>query len=313
MTGNRSKRETGGTTDRRRFLRATGGAVAFGTLAGCVGGDGGGDEGPITLGSLQPLSGPFTPWGQAHGAGMAFAVQEINDDGGVMGRDLEIEEDDTESDPGEADTIFRRMVEEGDAVAVTGPVSSDVGIATRETAEELETPLILHMAGSHRILPKDVRYCFRMGSHSAVTDMRSVLGMVEEQGFTEVGAIIADYEWGRSVETTIGELLPEGVNLSMEVAPLGEDNFSPFLRNFPEGVEVVLASGHPPGSTSIHGQAIDLGLDHEYTVGAGFPPGVLAEGLGENARGEPGPDRVLVVQPQFDRLAVDRDGSRRMT
>ncbi|PSP91606.1 ABC transporter substrate-binding protein [Halobacteriales archaeon QS_4_66_20] len=283
MTANRSKRETGGTTDRRRFLRATGGAVAFGTLAGCVGGDGGGDEGPITLGSLQPLSGPFTPWGQAHSAGMEFAVQEINDDGGVMGRDLEIEEDDTGSDPGEADTIFRRMVEQGDAVAVTGPVSSDVGIATRETAEELETPLILHMAGSHRILPKDVRYCFRMGSHSAVTDMRSVLGMVEAQGFTEVGAIIADYEWGRSVETTIGELLPEGVNLSMEVAPLDEDNFSPFLRNFPEGIEVVLASGHPPGSISIHGQAIDLGLDHEYTVGAGFPPGVLAEGLGENA------------------------------
>ena len=283
MTGNRSKRETGGSTDRRRFLRATGGAVAFGALAGCVGGDGGGDEGPITLGSLQPLSGPFTPWGQAHSTGMEFAVGEINDDGGVMGRDLEIEEDDTGSDPGEADTIFRRMVEEDNVVAVTGPVSSDVGIATRETAEELETPLILHMAGSHRILPKDVRYCFRMGSHSAVTDMRSVLGMVEEQGFTEVGAIIADYEWGRSVETTIGELLPEGVNLSMEVAPLGEDNFSPFLRNFPEGVEVILASGHPPGSIPIHNQAIDLGLDHEYTVGAGFPPGVLAEGLGENA------------------------------
>ena len=258
MTANRSKRETGGSTDRRRFLRATGGAVAFGALAGCVGGDGGGDEGPITLGSLQPLSGSFTPWGQAHSTGMEFAVQEINDDGGVMGRDLEIEEDDTGSDPGEADTIFRRMVEEDDAVAVTGPVSSDVGIATRETAEELETPLILHMAGSHRILPKDVRYCFRMGSHSAVTDMRSVLGMVEAQGFTEVGAIIADYEWGRSVETTIGELLPEGV-------------------------EVILASGHPPGSISIHGQAIELGLDHEYTVGAGFPPGVLAEGLGENA------------------------------
>jgi branched-chain amino acid transport system substrate-binding protein len=113
--------------------------------------------------------------------------------------------------------------------------------------------------------------------------MRSVLGMVEAQGFTEVGAIIADYEWGRSVETTIGELLPEGVNLSMEVAPLGEDDFSTFLRNFPEGVEVILASGHPPGSISIHGQAIELGLDHEYTVGAGFPPGVLAEGLGENA------------------------------
>jgi branched-chain amino acid transport system substrate-binding protein len=284
MTYNSSETDSTGTgTNRRRFIQATGGAVAFGALAGCLGGDGGGDDGPITIGSLQPLSGPFAAWGQAHSAGMDFAVQEINDDGGVLDRDLEITESDTGSDPGEADTQFRKAVEEEGAVAVTGPVSSDVGIAARETAEELESPLMLHMAGSHRILPKDVRYCFRMGSHSAVTDMRSVLGMVEEQGFTEVGAIIADYEWGRSVETTIGELLPENVNLSMEVTPLDEDDFTPFLRNFPEDTEVILASGHPPGSISIHSQAIELGLDHEYTVGAGFPPGVLSGGLGENA------------------------------
>lgn len=282
MTANTWKSDSnGGRTDRRKFIQVTGSAVALGSLAGCLGGD---DEGgPITIASLQPLSGSFAAWGEAHGKGMDFAVQEINDDGGVLGRDLEIEESDTGSDPGEADTLFRQMVEEENAVAATGPVSSDVGIATRDTAEELEVPLILHMAGSHRILPKDTRYCFRMGSHSAVTDMRSVLGMVENQGFTEVAAVIADYEWGRSVQTTIGELLPENVNLSMEVTPLGEDDFAPFLRNFPDETEVILASGHPPGSIPIHNQAIDLGMNHEYTVGAGFPPGVLSQGLGTNA------------------------------
>jgi len=311
MTDNNGQRErTSGRTHRRQFLQVTGGAIAFGAVAGCVGDDDGGDDGttddgddsddgnggddgtttdddmsgdPITLGALQPLTGPFAAWGQAHSAGMDFAVQEINDDGGVLGRELTIEESDTGSDPGEADTIFRRMVEEEDAVAVTGPVSSDVGIATRDTAEELEVPVILHMAGSHRIHPKDTRYCFRMGSHSAVTDMRSVLGMVEAEGFTEVGAIIADYEWGQSVKTTIGELLPEDVNLTMEVTPLGTEDFAPALRSFPEDVEVILASGHPPGSISIHNQAVELGLNHEYAVGAGFPPGVLAGGLGENA------------------------------
>ena len=151
-----------GRFDRRTFLRGTGATVAAGALAGCTGG--GGDSGPITIGALQPLSGPFTPWGQAHRAGLAFAVDEINEDGGVLDRDLEVVEADTGSDPGEADTIFRRHVEQEGAVAMTGPVSSDVGIRTRQTAEELEVPLVLHMAGSHRILPKDVRYCFRMGS-----------------------------------------------------------------------------------------------------------------------------------------------------
>jgi branched-chain amino acid transport system substrate-binding protein len=272
----------GGRIDRRRFLQATGAVVTVGALAGCTGDDGG-DDGPITIGSLQPQSGGFAPWGAAHSAGMAFARDEINADGGVLGRDLEFTEADTESDPGEADTLFREMVEEGGAVALTGPVSSDVGITTRDTAEELEAPLVLHMAGSHRILPKDTRYTFRMGSHSAVTDMRSVLGMIDEQGYSEVGAVIGDYEWGRSVETVLGELVPDSINLSMEVTPVSTSDFAPVLRNLPEDSEVILASGHPPGSPTIHSQAIDLGMNHDFTVGAGFPPGVLNEALGENS------------------------------
>jgi branched-chain amino acid transport system substrate-binding protein len=298
--------------DRRTFLRTTGGAATLAALAGCAeqsggdggdGGDGGSDgsdggsdggsstgsgsgsggggDGPITIASLQPFSGPFTPWGQAHSAGLDFAVQQINNNGGVLGRDLEISEGDTGSDPGEADSLFRQTVEQDDAVAAVGPVSSDVGIRTRATAEELQVPLILHMAGSHRILPKDVRYAFRLGSHSAVTDMTSVIGMIEEEGFTEVGAIIGDYEWGRSVETTIGSLLPDSINLSMEVAPVQTDDFTPFLRNIPEDIGVLLASGHPPGSISIHSQANELGMQNEYTVGAGFPPGVLRNALGD--------------------------------
>ncbi len=269
-------------TKRRRFIKATGGAVAFGALAGCLGDDDD-EDGPITIGSLQPLSGDFAAWGQVHGSAMQFAVDEINENGGVLGRDLEITESDTESNPGQADTTFRRMVEEDGAVALAGPVSSDVGIATRETAEEMEVPLILHMAGSHQILPKDVRYCFRMGSHSAVTDMLSVMGLIEQEGYTEIAAINGDYEWGRSVETTIEALLPDGVNLDMQLTPLGESDFSPFIRDFPDDVEIILASGHPPGSIAIHNQAREIGVGHDFTVGAGLPPGVLVGALGENA------------------------------
>jgi branched-chain amino acid transport system substrate-binding protein len=69
----------------------------------------------------------------------------------------------------------------------------------------------------------------------------------------------------------------------MEVTPVSTSDFAPVLRNFPDGIEVILASGHPPGSPTIHSQAIELGMDHEYTVGAGFPPGVLNNALGESS------------------------------
>lgn len=280
----RTEREREYTTpNRRRVLRATGGALTVGAVAGCTTFLGGGDDDTITIASLQPLSGPFAAWGEAHSAGLDFAVQEINDDGGVLDQELDVTEADTGSDPSSADELFRQAVEQDGAVAATGPVSSDVGIRTRETATELETPLILHMAGSHRILPKDQRYTFRLGSHSAPTDMASVVSMIEQEGYTEIGAIIADYEWGRSVETTIGELIPSDVNLTMEVAPLSEDDFTPLIRSFPDDIEVLLGSGHPPGSPTMHAQARDLGYNHDFTVGAGIPPAVLNQALGDLA------------------------------
>jgi len=273
----------GGETTRRTLLRATGGAVTVGALAGCTTFLGGSDSDTVTIASLQPLSGSFAAWGEAHSAGLDFAVEEINNDGGVLDQELDVVEADTGSDSSSADNLFRQAVEQDGAVAAAGPVSSDVGIRTRQTASDLETPLVLHMAGSHRILPKDERYTFRLGSHSAPTDMASVMGMIEKEGYAEVGAIIGDYEWGRSVETTIGELLPSGVNLTMEVAPLNEDDFTPFIRNLPDDIEVLLGSGHPPGSPTIHAQARDLGYEHDFTVGAGIPPAVLNQALGDLA------------------------------
>ena len=277
-------RDGNGTRFTRRSLLRTGGVATLGTaaLAGCLGDDDG-DPDELTIGALQPLSGGFAAWGQAHEAGLEFAVEEINDEGGVLGRDLVVETTDTGSDAGEADTVFRRFVERDDAVAITGPVSSDVGLRTRQTAEELAVPLLLHMAGSHTILPKDTRYTFRIGSQPAVSDVLPQIELIEDRGYDTVGAVIGDYEWGNTLEASLEALIPDGVELETATAPVNEDDFTPFLRDLPGDLDLLVATGHPPGSIAIHNQALEIGLDPELTTGAGLPPNVLASGLGENA------------------------------
>lgn len=272
----------GGSVRRRAFLRASGAAGAT-AVAGCLGSSDDGDD-TVTIGALQPLSGPFTAWGQAHQAGLEFAVEELNEDGGILGHEVVIESTDTGSDAGEADTQFRRFVESEDAIAVTGPVSSDVGLRTRRTAEELAVPLVLHMAGSHRILPKETRYAFRMGSQPAMTDIRPQVEIVEERGYEKVGAILADYEWGHSMAASIETAFPDDVDVHTAMAPVGEDDFTPFIRDMPEDIDMMIATGHPPGSISIHAQTLELAHDPDLTTGAGFPPAVIHSGLGEQAQ-----------------------------
>lgn len=42
-------------------------------------------DGPIRIGLLTSLTGPFTPWGLQTRAGMQLGIDEINDSGGVEG------------------------------------------------------------------------------------------------------------------------------------------------------------------------------------------------------------------------------------
>lgn len=264
---------------RRAYLRAGGTAAAIG-LTGCASSLGSGSD-PITIGAIEPLSGNFTPWGQAHRSGLEFAVGELNGDGGVLDRDLEIVVTDSGSDPAEADSIFRRFVEQEGAVVATGPVSSDVGILTARTAQELETPIINHMAGSDRVITEQTRYAFRLGILPAATMMRAQAQLIEDAGYTHVGAIIADYAWGRSVEERIRNSI--GSDIPVEVAPVDASDFNSFIRNFSQDLEMMVASGHPPGSLTITSQLYELGYEPEVITGAGLPPNVIRGALGEDA------------------------------
>ncbi|MGM0605280.1 MAG: ABC transporter substrate-binding protein [Halobacteriota archaeon] len=246
-------------------------------MAGCLGDDEEDDD--ITIGAIQPLSGPFSPWAEVHQAGLEFAVEEINEDGGVLGRDLVVESNDTGSDPTDADSFFREFVEQENAVAITGPVSSDVGIRTSDTAQELQTPMFLHMSGDDGVISDDRQFTFRIGLLPASNTMISQNQLIEARGYENVGAVVADYAWGRAIEAAIEEHVTADVQI--EVAPVGADDFRGNLRNLDEDIELLLATGHPPGNFSIAAQAIDIGLQPDAVTGSGFPPGVIRSALGE--------------------------------
>jgi branched-chain amino acid transport system substrate-binding protein len=90
-------------------------------LAACGGDDGGGDEGggePIRIGALTSLTGNFTPWGVQVRDGMQLAVNEINQRGGVDGRQLELVVADDQSKAEEGTQALERLIEREGVVAL---------------------------------------------------------------------------------------------------------------------------------------------------------------------------------------------------
>ena len=244
-------------------------------------------QGTIKFGFVASLSGPFTIWGVQVRDGMKMAVDELNEKGGVLGRKLEIVERDDKNNPNEGITAFRYMVEREGIVAAGGMISSDVGLAVSRQAESLQVPYFLTMSGSHEILKKNSRYTFRTCLPAAPENMESIAALIKDKRYTRIGAIVADYAWGHSLREAVETLIKPlpGVKLQMEVAPVPEKDFTPYLRKL-QGFdpELIIATGHPPGAPTITRQAIELGMKAQI-IGPWYPTEFMVQRVGESMFG----------------------------
>jgi branched-chain amino acid transport system substrate-binding protein len=260
-------------------------------LAACGGDDEGGTDAgsgePIRIGALTSLTGNFTPWGVQVRDGMQLAVNEINQAGGAGGRQLELVVADDQSKAEEGARALERLMERDGVVAVGGIISSDVGLATARIAEQGKVPLFLVKAGAGNILNPNSRHTFRTCLPSAPMVAGPILQYVQSKDLTRVGAIVADYAWGQAIKTALEDAFAAApdIKLQIEVAPVGETDFTTYLRSLErQDPQMIVATGHPPGSGAITVQSADLGLDVPIT-GAYSPRSLVAKGAGDAAIG----------------------------
>jgi branched-chain amino acid transport system substrate-binding protein len=240
---------------------------------------------PIKIGMLTDLTG-FTPWGVNVRDGMMLAAQEINDAGGVNGRMIELVTQDSENNAEVGVDRFERLVEEG-VVAIGGVISSGVGAPAAAVAEQEQMPFFLVKSGTEAALTRDSRYTFRTCLPAAPMVAAPVLQYAQEQGFTRVGAVVADYPWGQSFRSAMENAFEgSGIEYTIEVAPVPPDtDFTPFVRAMADfGAEMIVGTGHPPGNSAIVTLSADLAGNVPVT-GAWIPPDLAVGGLQDLAIG----------------------------
>lgn len=88
---------------------------------------GGGEAGTgekVTIGAVLPLTGPNATIGEDQVRGIDLAVEEINANGGVLGKDLEVLVEDSGGTPEGAIDAARKLADTGDVPLVMGEYSS---------------------------------------------------------------------------------------------------------------------------------------------------------------------------------------------
>lgn len=265
---------------RRSYVKTIGAVSALGTttLAGCTGGN----EDEILIGNVAGLSGPMASYGPHIQSGLEFAAQEINENGGPLGRDLRIKTEDSESAPETAATKTLSLMDEG-AVAITGPVLSDVAIRMRQETESKKVPLLPIQGASTDLLTKDTRYTFRVGALPAPYYSRGTGEFADSLGVENYGAIVADYSFGNSYREGLEKYVqPRDFEQTIKMAPVGASDFKSQLRAIPDDIDYMDLGGHPVGIYTIIPQMWDVGLDPEATSGPGDPLPNFYDTLGDN-------------------------------
>jgi branched-chain amino acid transport system substrate-binding protein len=108
----------------------------------------GSDSKTIKIGHAASLTGDNSVFGQSEATGLKIAVEEINKNGGVLGKQLELISVDTRSDPAEAANAVRRLVDQDKVSFVLGPSQSGSTLAATPIVTAAKIPLIAAAASN---------------------------------------------------------------------------------------------------------------------------------------------------------------------
>jgi branched-chain amino acid transport system substrate-binding protein len=100
-----------------------------------------GQKPPIKLGLITPLTGPLASYGKAQELVMKLAVEDVNARGGINGSPLQLDIQDSSTDPGQAVLLFRKFAGEG-YFAVLGPMTGTQWETVSPLANRIQMPAI---------------------------------------------------------------------------------------------------------------------------------------------------------------------------
>lgn len=158
---------------------------------------------PITLGLNYPRTGSYKEEGLAQMRGALLAIDEINAQGGVLGRPLQLVSRNTASRPDKAVANVDKMVDEG-AAMLFGGVSSAVAIAASKRAKERGVLYFGTLTYSNDTTGKNGhRYMFRECNNAWMS--AQVLGQYLNQNLPgkRYFYITSDYTWGHTSESSL--------------------------------------------------------------------------------------------------------------
>jgi branched-chain amino acid transport system substrate-binding protein len=245
----------------------------------------------IKIGLNYELSGGVATYGQSLTEGIELAVQEINKNGGVLGKQIELVKVDNKSDNAEAANVSTRLATRDKVVAILGPATSGNTKAASPAAMQNKVPLISASATADDVTVDSngkVRdYIFKTCFSDSFQGVAMANFAFKDLGLKNAAVLVdsaSDYSKGlvKSFKETYTSL--GGQVVTEEAYATKDTDFKAVLTNIKgKNPDILFVPGYYEEVGLIVKQARELGLNVPVLGGDGYDSPKLAEIAGKAA------------------------------
>lgn len=237
------------------------------TLSAC-----GGADNTLRLGTLGPYTGDYSLYGTSTRDGAALAVKELNENGGVLGMDVELFAYDSKGDSVEGVNAYNRLRDVDDVHAVLGGTFSGVTLAIKEIAVEDGMPVFSPTATNENVT-LDADNVFRACYKDDFQGEMAAKFAGEDLEFTKA-AVIYNREdaYSEGLATAFIEAWADyGVLVAEETYGASDKDYNAILDNVKAtNPEIIFLPGYVAEVGAILTQASSKNIDVPFIGGDGW-------------------------------------------
>jgi branched-chain amino acid transport system substrate-binding protein len=260
------------------------GAAALVSVAGAASADQGVSSDEIVLGSHQPLSGPVAVWGVPVTNGMRMRVDEVNAEGGVHGRKINLVVEDNQYSPAKAAQAGNKLLKRDQVFALVGALGTPPNMAVMPSAFQRDVFNVFPFSGGRQMYEPFHRLKFSFAAPYYDQMRAATKYFIEERGKKNVCTMYQDTDFGREIHEGVVDQL-DAMNMELTASsthkPSTKDFSAPLTNLKNAGCDVIML-GTIVGDTIIPaGTAKKMGWNVDFVAStAGFTSAVTAVGKG---------------------------------
>lgn len=225
------------------------------------------EQDTIKIGCILSLSGLLGPKGADRLDAAKLAIEEINSNGGVMGKPLELLVRDDKTNPQTSRKELQKLLKSNDIQVVLGGMSSDAAMESGVLLAENKVVMVSSSATATEITEQPWSDWFFRTTTNDAFQGRILARVIIKNGYNRLATIVQANAYGRGLEQALMDELRntgwEGKQVVAVYFDPAKPNFRSQLINIEDSdPDVVLAVSYVEDGIKLFKQAFRLGMDN---------------------------------------------------